>query len=125
MCTVGLPTTTVDTVQRGGRALCNSNKDALFVIFYEPWVHELDLDSFNEGNLLDPDRLQAKLRPNSQRQERAPFSSVTLVRKKRCIRRHFAEYLVDKSPEGEYSMVYCSIFHLIKTSAALYNKILL
>jgi hypothetical protein len=109
VCTVGLPTTTVDPLQRGGRALRNSNKDALFVIFYEPWVHELDLNSFNEGDLSDPDRPRMKLRPNSQHRERAPLSSVTLVRSKRCIRGHFAEYLGDKSSEGENSSVNYSI----------------
>lgn len=113
MCTVGLPTTTVDTVQRGGRALRNSDEDALFIIFYEPWVHELDLDSFNEDDLLDPDCPQTKIQPNSQRQERAPFSSVMLIKKKRCIRCHFAEYLVDKSPEGEYFGQLFN-FHLIE-----------
>lgn len=101
MCTVGLPTTTVDTLQRGGRAFCNSAKDALFVIFYERWVNELDLDSFKDGDHSDPDRPRTKLKPNSPRRERAPFSSVMLVRSKRCIHRYFTEYLADKSSEGE------------------------
>ena len=97
---------TVDILQRGGRAFRNSDKNALFVTFYEPWVHEVDLDSYNNGDISDPDRPRMKLKPNSQHQERAPFSSMMLVRSKRCIRRHFAWYLADKSPEGAYIAVY-------------------
>ena len=110
MCTVGLPSTTVDTLQRGGRAFRNSNKNALFVVFYEPWVHEIDLDLYNNGNNLDPDQPRTKLKPNSQHRERAPYSSMMLVRRKRCIRCHFADYLADKSPEGVYSAVIYSYF---------------
>ena len=33
VCTVGLPATNVDALQRGGRAIQQSNDDALFVIF--------------------------------------------------------------------------------------------
>ncbi|KAH9069630.1 P-loop containing nucleoside triphosphate hydrolase protein [Lactarius deliciosus] len=51
VCTAGLPGSMVDVLQRGGRALRNSDDDALFVIFYEPWVHDISLDEYTEGDL--------------------------------------------------------------------------
>ena len=36
VCTAGLPGTTVNTLQCAGRALRNSDEDALFVVFYDP-----------------------------------------------------------------------------------------
>lgn len=69
MCTVGLPGTTVNTLQHAGHALWNSNDDALFIIFYEPWVHEIALSKYTEGNLSDPDHLHGKLRSCAQHHE--------------------------------------------------------
>jgi hypothetical protein len=50
----------------GGRALCNSQEDALFIILYEPWVHSISLDEYAEGDPGDPDRPRAKLKSSSQ-----------------------------------------------------------
>ena len=55
VCTVGLPTTTINILQRGGRAFRNSTEDALFVIFYEPWLNDINLNKYNDGDPLDPD----------------------------------------------------------------------
>ncbi|KAH9017400.1 P-loop containing nucleoside triphosphate hydrolase protein [Lactarius hengduanensis] len=66
VCTAGLPGTMVDVLQRAGRALCNSNEDALFIVFYESWAHELSLDEYSEGDLGDPDRPRSTLKPSSQ-----------------------------------------------------------
>jgi superfamily II DNA or RNA helicase len=55
VCIAGLPGTTVDTLQRAGRALRNSDEDALFVVFYDPWVTDISLDEYKDGDLLDPD----------------------------------------------------------------------
>ena len=63
----------VDVLQRGGRALRNSHEDALFIVLYEPWVHDISLDEYNEGDLGDPDHPRAKLKSSSQRRERAPL----------------------------------------------------
>ena len=101
VCTVGLPTTTVDALQRGGRAFRNSTRDALFLIFYEPWVNDIALESYKDGDALDPDRPRKALKENSQRRDRAPFSSISLVKNKKCVRGHFAHYLDDKSAEGQ------------------------
>ncbi|KAH8976407.1 P-loop containing nucleoside triphosphate hydrolase protein, partial [Lactarius hatsudake] len=97
VCTVGLPGSMVDVLQRGGRALRNSDEDALFVIFYEPWVHEVSLDEYNEGDLCDPDRPRGPLKSSSQRRERAPFSCLKLVKSTACLRAEFSSYLGDNS----------------------------
>lgn len=90
----------VDILQRGGRALRNSDDDALFVIFHEPWVHSVSLDEYSEGDLGDPDRPRCSLKLSSQRRERAPFSCLKLVKSTTCLRAEFASYLNDKSPLG-------------------------
>lgn len=50
VCTASLPSTRVDVLQHGGCTLCNSYKDAVFIILYEPWVHQISLDEYNEGD---------------------------------------------------------------------------
>ena len=104
VCTVGLPATTVDTLQRAGRALRNSDKDALFVIFYEPWAHAISLSEYNEGDTLDPDRPRGHLKSRAQKRERAPLSSLRLVKGPGCLRSEFASYLGDTSTEGTVSL---------------------
>lgn len=61
VCTAGLPETIVDALQRGGRGIWVLSGDqdadtALFVIFYEHWVHGINLDDYANGDTLDPDR---------------------------------------------------------------------
>jgi superfamily II DNA or RNA helicase len=100
VCTVGLPATIVDALQRGGRAIRRTNNDALFVIFYESWVLDVNLDDYSTGDLLDPDRPRKDLHDNSQRRDRAPYSSVKLIQDKMCLRNFFADYLGDILPGG-------------------------
>jgi hypothetical protein len=71
VCTVGLPATIVDALQMGRHAIRQSDDDALFVIFYEPWVLDIDLDDYSTGNILDPDRPRKDLHDNSLRRDRA------------------------------------------------------
>ncbi|KAH8981064.1 P-loop containing nucleoside triphosphate hydrolase protein [Lactarius akahatsu] len=107
VCTVGLPGTTVDTLQRAGRALRNSDDHAFFIIFHEPWVHELSLSEYSEGDLSDPDRPRGQLRSHAQRRERASLSSLKLVKDPSCLRAEFASYLGDASEEGTAEPTYC------------------
>lgn len=100
VCTAGLPGTTVDTLQRAGRALRNSDEDALFVIFYDPWVNDISPDEYKDGDSSDPDRPRSQLRPNSQRRDRIPLSSLNLVKCATCLRVQFANYLNDTSQAG-------------------------
>ena len=101
MCTAGLPSTTVDALQRGGRGLRVSNEWALFVVFFEAWALSINENEYT-GDVLDPDRPRKDLRISSRRIERAPLSGIRLVQSKPCLRRFYANYLDDKSPEGPY-----------------------
>lgn len=121
MCTAGLPSTIVDALQRGGRAIRTGNEDALFVIFYESWALEINPEEYNEGKYLhDPDRPRQDLRPSSQRRERAPYSSLRLVQSSTCIREYFAQYLNDTTESGKYviHLIYFNFFKGAKISTA-------
>ncbi|KAN0128820.1 P-loop containing nucleoside triphosphate hydrolase protein [Lactarius tabidus] len=100
VCTVGLPGMTVDTLQHAGRALRNSDDNALFIIFYKPWVQDIALSEYTEGDLLDPDCPRGKLRSHAQQCEQAPLSSLRLVKGPECLHSKFANYLGDTSVEG-------------------------
>jgi hypothetical protein len=119
VCNVGLPATIVDALQRGGRAIRQSDDDALFVIFYEPWVLDIDLDDYSTGNILDPDRPRKDLHDNSLRRDRAPYFSVKLIQDKICLRKSFADYLGDTLPGGLKNYLLSlqpdslQVFHLI------------
>jgi len=118
VCTVGLPTNIVDALQRGGRAIRIGDEHALFVVFYEPWALEINLEDYldinGSQNIDDPDRPRDKLRVNSQRRERAPYSSVRLVQCRTCLRQFYADYLNDKSVTGELFRVGYSTLSLTK-----------
>jgi hypothetical protein len=75
----------VDVLQCGGRALRNSQEDALFIIMYDSWACEISLDKYTEGNLCDPDRPRAKLKSSSQRCECTPLSCLKLVKSATCL----------------------------------------
>ena len=101
MYTVGLPGTAVDTLQQASRALRNSKPDALFVIFYEPWVHDILLSEYDNGDQTDPDRPRGQLKLHARRHDRVPLSSLRLVKGSECIRSELARYLSDTSEEGK------------------------
>jgi len=58
---------------------------------------------YKDGDLNDPDRPRSILKPNSQQRERAPYSSLKLVKFNECIQLMFAQYPSDKSPEGLFA----------------------
>ena len=100
VCTAGLPGTMVDVLQHAGHALCNSHDDALFIMLYDHWVHDISLDEYIKGDLRDPDCPRAKLKSSSQQHERAPFSCLKIIKSSTCLRDLFAAYLNDTSPAG-------------------------
>lgn len=102
MCMAGLPSTIVDTLQHGGRAIRNTQGDALFVIFYESWALGIAEDEYQDRDLTDPDRPQRKLKQTSQHIECAPLASVQLVNCEMCLRAFFAQYLNNTSAAGKY-----------------------
>ena len=68
VCTVGLPTNIVDALQWGGRAIHIGDEHALFVVFYESWALEINLEDYLDTNcsqtIDDPDQPHDKLRVN-------------------------------------------------------------
>jgi len=125
---VGLPSTTVDGLQRGGRAFRVSNSTALFVVFHEAWALDIQEKDYT-GDINDPDRPQKDLRASSRRQERAPLSGIRLVQSRACLRRFYADYLDDKSPEGlRCHLVLITLVRLADGSSSsftFYNTLLL
>ena len=105
MCTAGLPSTTIDTLQRGGRAYRNSDEDALFLIFYDPWIDDINPSEFTAFDSADLDRPRALLKPNSPRRERVPYHGVRIICDQSCIRKQFALYLNDQSLEGKLNIM--------------------
>lgn len=108
VCTVGLPSNIVDTLQRAGRAIrnCNGHQNfGLFVLFHEAWSNEIHQDDYEHTDEFrnDPDRPRAELRECSKRQERAPHSLIKLVQSDTCMRAMFAQYLDDDSDSGACS----------------------
>jgi len=81
---------------------------------YEPWVDEIALEEFSNGDILDPDRPRGILKATAKRRERAAFSSVGLIKCKedcKCIRQFFADYLGDASAEGIAPVIFYSLTH--------------
>ncbi len=62
----------------------------------------MTLESYKDGDILDPDRRETCSKQIPRGVIVPPLSSVTLVKKKKCIRRHFAGYLDDTSIEGKW-----------------------
>jgi superfamily II DNA/RNA helicase len=102
VCTAGLPSTIVDALQRGGRAIRIASVDpALFVVFYDPWALEIKKEEYTYGSPEDPDRPRKEQKQTSSRRDRAPLSSLQLVHTPDCLRAFYANYLADNAPEGK------------------------
>ncbi|KAL0063541.1 hypothetical protein AAF712_009546 [Marasmius tenuissimus] len=99
---VDVPPDVPEGLQRAGRVVRASEKTGLFLILYEAWVVEIDLDEFTVDHMgvdpKDPDRPRKALSDKSTRQERVPRSFTKLIQDgEKCLREFFAEYLNDKS----------------------------
>ena len=95
VCTAGIPSTTTDTLQRSGRAFRNSDEDALFVTFYDPWVNDINLADYINFDQTDLDRPHGTLKPTSPCCERAPYYGVKLIQDELCLRKGYGVYLND------------------------------
>ncbi|EEB92632.1 hypothetical protein MPER_08829 [Moniliophthora perniciosa FA553] len=96
---VGLPPDACESLQRGGRVVRRPGRIGLYLVLYETWVDEIDTDTYTDNtiNEYDPDRPRAPLKEKSTRQERAPYSMVSMMQSCRCIRELYAKYLDDKA----------------------------
>ncbi|KAL0563514.1 hypothetical protein V5O48_018553 [Marasmius crinis-equi] len=113
---VNIPPTGADALQRGGRANRQLMKFGLFLILYERWVLEVDLDEFEENRAAfgdDQDRPREKLTDKSDVRERAASSMVRLLSDDQlCMRKFFRDYLGDESPNSlKYSGPFCCNRH--------------
>ncbi|KAF8871179.1 P-loop containing nucleoside triphosphate hydrolase protein [Infundibulicybe gibba] len=114
VCTCGLPSSLLVALQRAGRVIRRTGpgNTGLFLVFYEPWVHDISLDDFATGDLRDPDRPQGTLTQSSRKQDRASFASIQYVQSKSCLRDRFAQYLDDQAPDAlDFHTEFCCDRH--------------
>ncbi|PBK80023.1 hypothetical protein ARMGADRAFT_950092, partial [Armillaria gallica] len=93
VCNAGLPGNGTEDDQRGGRVLRTTwfeGDFGLYVIFWEPWADEIDLDDYGSGD--DPDHPRSILTVKSSKRDRAPLSSVSLVKGTVCIHESKVRY---------------------------------
>lgn len=94
----GLPESTAYSLQCGGRVLRWGQRTGIYVIFYEPWVEDIDLDEYEGTFPDDPDRPCTTLTVKSSKRDHAPLSAVTLIKGRMCKRQFHAHYLSDTDP---------------------------
>ncbi|KAH6902930.1 P-loop containing nucleoside triphosphate hydrolase protein, partial [Coprinopsis sp. MPI-PUGE-AT-0042] len=56
VCTVDVPPSIVESIQRGGRGGRQSGSASLFITFYEQWALDTSVDDFSQGDQNNPDR---------------------------------------------------------------------
>lgn len=90
------------TLQRGGLAgRSGKPAQAIYLIMYEPWVINIDLSTINFG-VSDPDHPTVeKLSKTSTKQERTGMAMVKIIQSPDCLRKLYADYLGDKTPNGK------------------------
>ncbi|KAK0455321.1 P-loop containing nucleoside triphosphate hydrolase protein [Desarmillaria tabescens] len=113
---MGIPQDECDDLQRGGRVIRRMGKIGLYVIFYEPWVLDVDIKDFDNPLMdeKDPDRPRAPLKPTSNKKERAALSAIRLIQGHEpvCIREFKAKYLKDDAPDAlHYFAPFCCDRH--------------
>jgi hypothetical protein len=78
----------------------------LALLFYEPWVDEISLAEYSEGDHTDIDRPRTTpLKHTSKARERASFSAVSYVQSQTCLRQFLATAMGDSTPEGMFQLV--------------------
>ena len=56
-------------------------------MFYEPWVHEMDLGSYNNGDILDPDLVMCRLGLEALSRPKPAFKSLAEPRPRTGLQR--------------------------------------
>ncbi|KAF6747951.1 hypothetical protein DFP72DRAFT_821144, partial [Ephemerocybe angulata] len=91
VCTVGLPSSIVEALQRGGRGARQPGDRSRFIIFYEKWALSISLDDYGTyGNKNNSDRTRAPLTSKSMKQDHALYGAVKCVQLCMCLRAFFA-----------------------------------
>jgi superfamily II DNA helicase RecQ len=93
----GTPADGTLTIQRGGRGGRDMKDRSLFLIMYEPWAVEVNLDGLpDDGD--DPDRpFSSDNKKYGSKLARTGLFSLRLLQSRTCIRRHLLRYLRDES----------------------------
>ncbi|PBK86377.1 hypothetical protein ARMGADRAFT_1035563 [Armillaria gallica] len=107
-----LPESMAYSLQCRGHVLRWGQRTGIYVIFYEPWVEDIDLDEY-EGTFPDhPDHPCTTLMVKSLKHNCAPLSAVTLIKGRMCKCQFHAHYLSDTNPRClDYSGKYCCDSH--------------
>ncbi|KAG2003761.1 ATP-dependent DNA helicase recQ [Coprinopsis cinerea AmutBmut pab1-1] len=101
VCSVGVPGSLVEAIQRGGRGGRREGSISLFVVFYETWAKGVAISDYTSGDLNDPDRtLVSPLPQRASQKQRAPLSSIRFVQCTNCLRVFFAQELNDTAPDA-------------------------
>ena len=94
-----------EAAQRAGRAVRDPDLNGLFLTMVETWALELKLDGYGIKEGESPDKPYAgTLKKNSSKQDRTSMASLQFVQSDTCLRKSFAEYLGDHSPEGGFNL---------------------
>jgi superfamily II DNA/RNA helicase len=86
-------------IQRGGRGGRSTFTTAIFLILYEPWAMIPDLSLLTQ-DLDDPDRPLQAITKTSKKPERTGVAMYQLIQSSVCIRKFFADYLLDGTSTG-------------------------
>ncbi|KAF8221563.1 P-loop containing nucleoside triphosphate hydrolase protein [Tricholoma matsutake] len=122
VCNVGLPSSIIDVLQRGGQVGHRDRSQGLFVLFYELWALTIPLNEYANSRSDDPDCPCVLSKPTASRKERAPLSCVKLVQCQTCLWEFFTSYLGDNAANGALLSSKC--VHTDVCSEALhYNMI--
>ncbi|KAF8119145.1 P-loop containing nucleoside triphosphate hydrolase protein [Boletus edulis] len=112
----GLCKNMAEAAQRAGRAVRDQGLHGLYLTMVEPWALELSLVK-EDGQIScsdsDPDRPYAGVvKKTSSKPDRTSYASLRFAQSKTCLRKLFAEYLNDQSPEAlSYSAQWCCDRH--------------
>ncbi|KAH6890188.1 P-loop containing nucleoside triphosphate hydrolase protein [Coprinopsis sp. MPI-PUGE-AT-0042] len=113
VCTVDVPPSIVESIQRGGRGGRQSGSASLFITFYEQWALDISVDDFSQGDQNNPDRsLVSPLPKRPTVRQRATLSSIRLIQCMSCLRAFYAQELNDTAPDAlDYDTIYCCSGH--------------
>ncbi|KAJ7576555.1 P-loop containing nucleoside triphosphate hydrolase protein [Mycena floridula] len=101
VCSAGLPDFLTLVIQEYGRVVRHPGTQGLAVLFYEPWVKNIELAEYDSKSVEDLDRPRnSPLRLQASAHERVSLSAVKLTQPGTCQRQHFADYLGDTTLEA-------------------------
>jgi superfamily II DNA helicase RecQ len=93
-------------IQRAGRVGRDFTQDALFLIMWEPWVHDITIPDSQNGDS-DPDRPSAPLSKEKDptKPERTGLAMIQLIQDSaRCIRKRLWQYLGDDGNSRQFPL---------------------